>query len=498
MSETYTTENRTDGMGQPYQVRIPTPQIDPVASSSILGTQALTIPPVQTPALTAADGTLKGLAANLTSVAEASTKTEDTALSDVENLQNQLNPQTADQQALETNAGLPAMNKDLSDLNALQTQQLGGYLNSYNKLESGGTGTVGGVSAAETALQRSHAIDALMTSSLIQAKQGNITAATDSVNKAIAAKYEPIKQRLENAKYILSQVSGKAATDRANALTLKIKNVDQQEQDEKDALKTIHDAAANGAPSTNITEALKYTNDPATVESLLAGWASDPLDRTYKLAQIAKINNDIVTSGLSGVDAAQVLAYAQQYASNGQIPTGLPKGSFGLVAQAAKDLPKPSGTVVDMNTGIKSSKVTAAQEDGIIALKDLSNKLQDLKNLPRVGGPSTVVAYNGLRNEIVDLIARARTGAAISSSEEAMYKAKIPGIGSFVTGAKINSLENSLQGKLDTTLATNGLSMYGYSKVKLDGTDYTVGQIIQNDQGQSARVNPDGSLTPLN
>lgn len=287
MADTYTTETRTDGMGSPYQVRVPTPQIDPVISASDIGTRPLTIPPMRTPALTAADGTLKGLGASLAASAETSTQAENTAISDIKNLQNQLGTLTADQQALEANVGLPVMNKELADLQALQSQQLGGYLQNYNKLEQGGTGTIGGVSAAQTALQRSHAIDTLLTNSLIQAKQGNITAAQDSITKAIAAKYEPIKNRIENAKFILDQVKTKAATDRKNALDTQLKKIEKEEQNEKDIQDLAIEAAQNGAPNSVIQAISKSKNRQ---EALLAGsqFMSNPLDMELKKAQIAK------------------------------------------------------------------------------------------------------------------------------------------------------------------------------------------------------------------
>lgn len=277
------------------------PKIEPTVSASVIGTQPLRIPPVQTPALTAADGTLKGLASSLASAAEASTKIEDTSLSDVQNLQNQLGGQTVDQQSAEANVGLPTLNKELSDLNALQSQQLGGYLNSYNKLNQGGTGTVGGVSAAETALQRSHAIDTLLTNSLIQAKQGNITAATDSVNKAIAAKYEPIKQRLETAKFILDQVKSKASEDRKNAISAQLKIAEKNEQNEKDSQTLIINALTQEAPSDLVKKAREIAQkggSAADVANALGVYAGDKLGRDVKLSALLtdKVQRDNIYS----------------------------------------------------------------------------------------------------------------------------------------------------------------------------------------------------------
>ncbi len=234
---------------------------------------------------------------------------------------------------------------------------------------------------------------------------------------------------------------------------------------------------------------------------------------SYKQTQTAHLLNEIATSGVTG-DPTQTLAYAQQYASTGAIPTGLPKGTFGVVAQVAKELPKPEGTLVDINTGVKPSKLSGAQTDGIVALKDLSQKLSDAQtmfadlNTGFVAGaikkitPTTDAQqrYDALKGEIVDLLARARTGAAINASEEKLYASKIPGTfnNSFFLGNRgdnlIQGLKDSIDGKLTTNLKTNGLSIYGYSQVKVGDKNYTVGDLISNGT-QTGRVNPDGSIT---
>jgi hypothetical protein len=79
-------------------------------------------------------------------------------------------------------------------------------------------------------------------------------------------------------------------------------------------------------------------------------------------------------------DPASVLAYAQQYAATGKIPTGLPKGTFGVVSQAARELPKPEGAIIDMNTGTKPD-ISDPKMDGLAALYDITLKAKQLKEL---------------------------------------------------------------------------------------------------------------------
>lgn len=211
-------------------------------------------------------------------------------------------------------------------------------------------------------------------------------------------------------------------------------------------------------------------------------------------------------------DLATLTAYAQQYASTGQIPTGMPKGTFGLVSEIAKDLPKSNGTLVDKNTGIKPT----GNDTKINGLGDLYSTIELAKQLkeldtkrPRgitgglmnLAGESDSKRYLDLRTQITDLLARARTGAAINANEERLYAGMLPGrysnplgLGSN-TQSNIDNFINNLSSDLSNKLNTQGWSMYGMSKVKLpDGKDYKVGDIISNGQ-QQARVNPDGSLS---
>jgi len=256
-----------------------------------------------------------------------------------------------------------------------------------------------------------------------------------------------------------------------------------------------------------------YRQSLAQYESLIVD-KSAALDEQLKSAQIAKIYHDLKDTGVS--DPASMVAYAQQYAATGQIPTGLPKGSFGVVAQIAKETPKPSGTIVSVSTGVKPSSLSATTEGGITSLYDIVNKLDSLKadfkstrtgfiaGLKNSVFPSeTNQSYNDMRNEIVDLLARARTGAVINSEELRTYQAKLPSNfnKAFFVGPNgdklIDDLKKSITGKLDSALTNNGTAIYGYTKVNLGGKTYTVGDIISAN-GITGRVLPDGSIAIIN
>lgn len=239
---------------------------------------------------------------------------------------------------------------------------------------------------------------------------------------------------------------------------------------------------------------------------------SEQLDMRYKEAQIAKINSEI--SGSNSTDPTLALAYAQQYASTGQIPTGLPKGTFGVVAEMAKSLPQVDGAVVDRNTGVKSGKVSAEQQGGYATMYSVVELAKQLKELDqqrwggiiagtagKIFGSEDQAKYINLKDQIADLLARARTGAAINASEEARYYGLLPGRFSEPFGLgtdsqkRIQNFIDVITSDLDNKTRSQGLAIYGLSTVDIGGQSYTVGSIVENADGQKGRINSDGTIT---
>ena len=210
-----------------------------------------------------------------------------------------------------------------------------------------------------------------------------------------------------------------------------------------------------------------------------------------------------------------IQAYAENYASTGVKPTGLPKNiSLADVTKAAKELPRQNGTIIDLNTGVKPSKLSADEEKGITATYDIvHNKLPTLLEkfnkintgvLGAIGGSIWTSQdrqdFLTTRGEILNLLLQARSGATVSPQEYDRYAALVPSEWnqSFFLGSdgekKIKSLQKSLEDTLGSKLNSNGLGIYGYSKVKVGDSEYKIGDIISNGS-QKGRINPDGSIT---
>lgn len=346
-----------------------------------------------------------------------------------------------------------------------------------------------------------------------QKKNDEIAAETKAAQKstAIASAYETAGADVNS---ILTTLKSQGVTN------INAKDVSDflKESGTDDIQKIAADAAKNGATYSQIHE-ISQARTPTEASALVAkyGLGESALDTAYKKAQIAKINNDIQTSGAASALGDQALAYAQQYAATGQIPTGLPKGTFGVVSQVAKELPKQKGEIVSAATGVHPAQDTT-YADALSSLASAIQLTQRLKELDdkRIGGVISGLAntvgisgaiglngeqnYDDLRTQITDLLARARSGAAINDTELRTYEAMLPGTYSEPFGLgtdsqqRINNFQNALTNDLTQKASAKGWSIYGFSKVKINGQDYTVGDIIDNGN-QKGRVNPDGTIT---
>ncbi len=304
----------------------------------------------------------------------------------------------------------------------------------------------------------------------------------------------------------LDRADKKLADVKTQQWNLQMKQLEIEQQKEQDIQSIALEAAKNGAPASVLNNIGKSTSvADATIKA--SGFFQDPLDVQYKKMQIANIKSEIANRGASAgneIDAANLLAYAQQYAATGNTPTGLPKGTFGVVAQTAAALPKQKGEVVSTSTGVKSNTTGAELQKGITGIYDAKNilaQMQTILNNKKAGSftNNDRITYNTLSGEFADALSRARSGAALTETEIQQYKSKLPSWNNLVGGnAKFNATNMSLTGKLDANLSTNGLSMYGYSKVPLGDEMYTVGDIVVNESGQAGRVNPDGSISIIN
>lgn len=455
-----------------------------------------------------------------------------------------LGGRTEAQLQAEQTAGLPEAQKRVQELNAQLTSLQAEFQAVPLQIqeESRGRGrTAAGVAPLQNARQRQIAIRALGVGALAQAAQGNLTLAQQTADRAVEMEFAPVEaqlQTLQTAYQLNRDVLEREDKKRSERLGIMLQERERLLKNKKEEKQQIYNvgllALQEGADqataqkifnATSPEEAASFAGNFLGAESKrkledqkferdikLASLSEDKrqFDLTYKLRQ-QELSQKEAEQYSSFGDPAQMVAYAQQYASTGKIPTGLPKGTFGAVAQIAKESLKTPGSVIDRNTGVKPD-VSDAKIDAFASVYDIVEKAKQLKDLDnkrisgvvsgtlgKIFGSSDQQRYVDLRKEIVDLLSRARTGAALTSSEEAFYSDMLPGrlAEPFFLGpdtqVRIDNFIKQISGNLDTRLNAQGISIVGFSTVDLGGTKYKVGDVIESN-GVRGRVLADGSI----
>lgn len=423
--------------------------------------------------------------------------------------------------AAEADQGVPELTKQLQDINN-QIKTTRAEQNALNVDVQGKPITMSSIIGAQAQINAVMDAKIYTLSAQAQALQGNITLAKENAQKAVDLKYAPILEELKikqaqleliqptltKEEKIKADALAQKNKDEANALAAKMDK-------EKETYSTLitwqgkyRDAGIT--PQDTLESANEKIKNSSTYKAEIASLASDV---AYKNAQTIKIQKELDSSGITG-SASDLMAYAQQYASTGAIPTGLPKGTFGIVAQSAMEIPKSNGTIVNKITGVADSKTPSAEQQDYSRLLNIKNNITRLKELDdkRIGGiiagtlgkvfGSTVQSeYLSVRKAIVDDMQRMQSGAALTPTETAFYEDYLPGrtSESFFLGQdsakKIANFESIITNRLNERLDANNLSIIGYSTVEINGQKYKVGEIVTNSQGQIGRVNPNGTIT---
>lgn len=175
----------------------------------------------------------------------------------------------AEQEQAQNIQGLTQTQNDLtSRLTALKNEALAIPLQMQQDALGRGI-TAGGLRPLETGALRNNAIQALSVNSLLEASRGNLTMALDMVERAVAQKYDPIREEIAaktaNLDLILkSPAYSLADKKRAEQQRLIQEQASQNLAFEQEQFKTIQqmaiDAAAQGADSLTLTKIQQAAN----------------------------------------------------------------------------------------------------------------------------------------------------------------------------------------------------------------------------------------------
>lgn len=496
-------------------------------SASNIGTQPVVFPTKQeTPIPTLPTASINEQAKSFAEATQVATPTpaetaQTEAQSTFQKLSEKMFGKSAAQAAAETTQGIPEKSRAVSDIQSQINQLQNEATQQTIALQGQGRGITTGVLRGQAEMiERQRSIKALQLNSFLYAAQGNLATAQDMADKAVAAEFDPIEAQIKYTKDWLDMNKDNLSREdkkRADALTLTLNERTRLLNDQKAEKTAVNNIALEAAKNGVDAVTLNNISKAKTAEEALGAsgkyLGADTLDKQYKELQIKKLQQDIAqTGGAQGVDE-NIIAYAQQYATTGTIPTGMPKGIFGKVAEIAKATPRAQGEIVNRLTGVKDSKLPAAQQEDFAALYDITQKVRRLKELnkPRIEGLISAGAgklfgseaqseYLTLRKSIVDDIARMQTGAALTLDEQAFYNDYLPGrVGTvgFIFGQntqkKIENFEDVMNERLKNRSAANSLAIYGYTPVKLGDKEYKVGDTIEIN-GVQGRVLPDGKI----
>lgn len=257
---------------------------------------------------------------------------------------------TAEQEKIQ---GIEEKTKTISDLSAqlktLQNEAQAIPLRLQEEARGRGI-TAGGLAPIEASRLRRNAIQALTTSSLLEAARGNLTTAQTLVDRAVSQKYDPIKEEIEvaeaNLDIILKSPSytlaeKKQAQSQLEAQEAKKQEVAKQEENEKAVLSVATEAAKNGADSITLQK-IKNTEDPLEATRIYGLFtAGYKLLRPSELSQYTEnqifrdTNGDIYSkpSGMFESDPI-VMAYVNQINSGKIKLTNVPASIIDKVVLA--------------------------------------------------------------------------------------------------------------------------------------------------------------------
>lgn len=367
------------------------------------------------------------------------------------------------------------------------------------------------------------------------AVQGKYDSAKEIADRSVQAKLEVQKNKRDAMLFMYTENKELFTKTEQRQFETSQRDRERKLNAEEKTLQRVSDlsieALKNGASTSLVT---KMQNAKTEAEAIAFGGQfiglldrqDKMLDRKLKNAQLGKIYSDIAESktqaggNVGGQFNQNLKAYANNYNQTGVLPSPTDLKKMGIsiadVTMAAKQIPKQVGQIIDRNTGVTSQTISASQQDGIGALYALRANTAKMIELDKrrvtgvIGGFTQKILggnietrYEALRNENVDLLARARSGAALTVDEATRYENLLPGrfSNSLFLGAssqtKLKSFDDNITNVLESKLNASGLAMSGYSQAVVEGYGSQVIGTILDIGGQQFRVLPDGTLTDI-
>ena len=463
------------------------------------------------------------------------------------------------QTKMEADAGIPDKTQQLQDItNEYNTKQLAFRHAAENAYARAGNQASG--EAAVAALDRQNNAELADIAVRQSVAQGNLKAAQDIVDHKIALQYGDLKDIIGYQMQFLQTNESKLSDDQKQALQVKIDQNTRQydtetaaaKQLETEKLTTLQAAMEAGAPASIQTAIQAATTPEAAIAA--AGSYVGGLDAEQKRASIAASLASADSSRASAAKTRAETAGDGTAGYNGDFAAtiGLAANTGGTNAQrtatkanlqsliAAKDYPSAYAAILQATAaGLNGQNKTDFQNrlEQYSVTSDLATQLKALKDAgydtskltggadaigTKIGALTTDPKYAAVANQLSLAYQNYRhqmTGAAFSANEAAQYASVLPSAGNTfaLNEAKIEGLNNFLTSTVDgytkQVVGQGGVEIRKYAQgatpaapapdataapsVTVGGQTYVVGSILQNALGQKAKVNADGTVTPI-
>lgn len=498
-----------------------------------------------------------------TTVADTATQTQGKGLSQkIVDLTSNLTGQTQALSDAEVAAGVPGLKSQLNDINgqilAKQAEigQDDTTLVANSRAEENRDTLLPFAQSSQAKLAGDAAITrALKTSEIgvlnarVQALNGSIQLAEDTAQKAVDAKYAPYKEQiavyqaqLDALKPLLDADQTKQAAEQQTRVNLALKDIDTKADNEKSIQSVMIEAAKNRAPqdvlnaissattvkdaitaagsslATPNTEVIKLGDNAVLIDkttgkivknygSGVAGGASAPTNATDSTKALTAVSGLI--GGFSSVAAQK--AFTAGINNLAQKPGNEQAIAEKIVGQAISNIADPD-TRKRVNGGFAiAQQVTRLQSllDDYTAAGGQTGLLTGTKQsitqrLGKVGDPKLANIGTQILNT-VDQLARARTGAVLSPSEQRLYDSMLPGIdkvgdlNTAISSGLKDSLMSDVENNLRFTITSDGLSVVKSALPDIFDNSSAVGSYVDNALGGgSMTMSADDTNTAIN
>lgn len=501
-----------------------TSALSALTPSSLAPTTAITPVQPNTPPVPP----VSGLDSSVTPTTSATSTPYDKGIQDlidsITGENNTLTGESAYRSSLETASGISDLTKTQNDLSARLKALQNEALAIPQQLQQGAEGrgiTSGGLAPLQTGALRNNAIQALGVSALLEASRGNLTFAQDQVDRAVAAKFDPIKAdhdaKIANLDLILKS-PGYTRAEKARA----------------DAQLAIQQAAKTKTEldASNLAEAqkkvLEYTNIANASQLKEMQAAKTPLEvaaiaNKYGLKTLAerkaeldnqKLQQDLLNAG-GGAGAKYVPGAnptVDAWISNISNGTGgatisnVPKNLQGLVNQGLMaQKGTPSEILQATADSLKTLNDMVANDHGFTGAVGSKLALGTIGGLVPSGLPGSdeadfLAQLNKVKNEVILPNLKLLKGMGrVTDREFKSLSDAITALGPQLSEGKFKeelaTLTKSISDKL-AGLASESVNVGSGQKVTVQGQEFVVGQQYQDAKGNKGSFDATGKWIP--